>query len=287
MSGPLPRPAAAPAPAAEASILIDAHVHVHRGFALDVFLDAAAGNLAAAARRLGVAAGQPGVLLLTEGAGARFFRRARDGAVRPAGGVWTLAANDDDPSLLALERGVPRLVLIAGRQVVTAEALEVLALGCDAELADGRPMAATLAAARRAGALVAVPWGFGKWWLRRGRLLAELIAREDPSDFFLGDNGGRPRGPEPKLFARAAERGIRLLPGSDPLPFPSQVGRVGSYGCRLAGALDIARPAAGLARLLRDPATRPRPFGAAMPWLPFLRAQAAMQLRKRRRSDAS
>ena len=38
------------------------------------------------------------------------------------------------------------------------------------------------------------------------RGVADLIAREDPADFFLGDNGGRPRGPEPALFARAAAR---------------------------------------------------------------------------------
>ena len=109
-----------------------------------------------------------------------------------------------------------------------------------------------------------------------------LLDRYARPDFALGDNGGRLRhGRRPPLFERAERRGIRVLPGSDPLPFPHHQVRAGSYGVRLAATLDAARPGRDLYRALVDETVEWAPFGQREGLLPFLRNQVAMQFRKR------
>ncbi len=293
-----PESASAPGP----PVPIDAHVHLHPCFSLAEFLDGAAVNFTAVAARRGrarpsprtagaptppdasPAAGSPtGVLLLAEGVGegalARLERAVEEGG--PPG--WRLSALSEAGSLAAEREDGVRLTLVAGRQAVTAEGLEVLALACGAAIPDGEPLAATLAAARAAGALPVVPWGAGKWWLGRGRRVVEAIEREDPADFFLGDNGGRPRlAPRPALFERAERRGIRVLPGSDPLPFPRHARRAGSSGFLLARRLDAERPGASLKHALGEGGLSPEPYGEGERALPFLLNAVAMQVRKRR-----
>jgi hypothetical protein len=263
----------------EATMLVDAHVHVHPCFDLALFLGSAATNMERASRELDLD-DAPKLLLLTESAGEDYFGEFARGG-NGAHGAWSFR-RVEEISVAALEGGEPRLVVVAGRQVVTREGLEVLALACAGEFPDGAPIAATLESVIERGGLAVVPWGFGKWWRRRGRLLAGLLADQRPELFFLGDNGGRPRlGPRPALFAHAGELGIRVLPGSDPLPFPDHARRPGSFGFALDGLFDAERPAESLKRGLRRVENRPRPFGRCQASLPFLRNQLAMQWLKR------
>lgn len=261
-------------------LLIDSHVHFHSGYELELFLNAAARNFATASEELG-SEPLPSVLMLTESFGKRFFETLR-GKLGTSAGGWSFHETDEKEAIVASREGSPPLVFVAGRQIVTAENLEVLALGCLPEVPDKMSMAETLAAVRRVGALPAVPWGFGKWWLTRGRLVAKLIASEDASDFFLGDNGGRWLfGPRPRLFRKAELRGIRVLPGTDPLPLRGEAGRVGSFGLMLEGSVKLERPVAGVKVLLRASDSRLKRYGEGTALTVFLRNQVGMQLRKR------
>lgn len=279
-------------------LLVDAHVHYHEGFDQRAFFDAAAAHVANAAAHLtggdvapGAAPGAAGCLCFTESAGARAFERFRAAAARPLPGGWSFARTEEDVSLLALRAGAPPLVLVAGRQVATREGLEVLALGAGDVLPDGRPLAETVADVRALGALAVLPWGFGKWWGRRGRLLDAFLAdwiadgaAAGAGGIFLGDNGGRlALGPRPRMFERAAARGLLVLPGSDPLPFPAQDRRPGSYGFMLDTALDARRPFARLRSLLTELRIQPCTFGRLETLPRFVSAQVRMQLHKRRR----
>ncbi len=268
-------------------VLVDAHVHLHGCFETGRVLEHAWRNFAGAARRLGLE--RPlGVLMLTESAGVHRFRELRRGEDAP--GSVRIERTAEDDSLLARrgDGGQPPLVLIAGRQVVAAEALEVLALACVVVIPDGLPLAETLERVRAAGGLPAVPWGFGKWWFGRGRRVAELIDAGRPGRLFLGDNGGRlARGGRPRHFATAERRGLRVLPGSDPLPFPHHAGRAGSFGFTLVAPLDLRKPAAAIRALLPDPAVAIRPYGRGEGLLGFVRNQVGMQLVKRSREAAS
>lgn len=274
------------------SVLIDAHVHLHDCFAPAAFLNSAQRNFELTRQRRGWKA-DLGVLMLTESEGVDWFGRLARQASGTANGAgvpldpWTVEPTGD-PSALTARSDSGRLLIVAGRQVVAKEGLEVLLLGTRMTVPDGRPLSAVMAEGARGGALRVIPWGAGKWLFRRGRLLSGVIAAERPGEgFFLGDGAGRPFfWRAPSHFQEAARRGLRVLAGTDPLPFPSQVGRPGSFGFRLDGAIDLATPAEGIKAALRDPASRLTPFGRPERALPFVRNQIAMQRRKHRRPAA-
>jgi hypothetical protein len=275
-----------PAPLVAASALVDAHVHLHDCYPPDLFLDHADANFERAERARGWPA-VPGVLMLTESEGVDEFGRLAEAARGPGAllGRWALEPTGDAEALSA-RRGGRILVLVAGRQVVTREGLEVLLLGTRETVPDGAPVREVLAAGARFGALRVIPWGVGKWLGARGRLLSELIAAVPPDDrLFLGDSAGRPFfWGRPRHFDEAARRGWRVLPGSDPLPFPSQVARAGSFGFRVEGPVDVTRPSTSLKAALGTTERGITPYGRPERLLPFLRNQVAMQRRKRARA---
>ena len=190
----------------------------------------------------------------------------------------------EDHSLLLSREGVPSLIVVAGRQIVTADDLEVLALGTSAEFADGGSLKETVGYVRAHRAIPVIPWGFGKWLGKRGRTLMQFLNTDDSKELFLGDNSGRLRyGKQPGLFKVASSRGMRILPGSDPLPFKSQMRFPGRYGLALSGEIDLNKPAEGLKELLSERATQLRRFGGCSGILSFCYYQLAMQLNKRMR----
>ncbi len=266
------------------TFMVDAHVHCHAGVSPARLLDQAAANFATAAATRDV---DPvaGWLLFTEvaheDAFAGLVRTAREGG-RLDG--WQLRSTAEPVSLIAEGPAAFPLIIVAGRQIVTAEGLEVLAIGAPGPFADGRDLASSVAEVRAAGGLVVVPWGFGKWWGRRGALVADLLAQSTPGSIFLGDNGGRlEAAPPPAAFAAARAKGIPVLPGSDPLPLPAEAeSAVGRYGFVIEAEVDADHPAAGLQQYLSALREQPASFGRLQALLPFVGRQLAMQWRKRR-----
>ena len=215
-------------------LLVDGHVHVHPAYDERTFLEAAHANLS----RHGD--GLP-TLLLAEMAGADAFARWRSGDAS-----WSVEPTEEPSSLVLGDR----LLVIAGRQIVTREGVEVLAQATAEHFADGLALEETLQRVLEAGAIAVLPWGVGKWLGTRGRLVAAAAARHP---VFLGDNAARPLGwPAPRLFGRHV-----VLAGSDPLRMAGEQRTVGTYGFSLAGAFDLRRPAerirAALERLRRSP----------------------------------
>jgi hypothetical protein len=180
-----------------------------------------------------------------------------------------------------VRRGHLRLSVIVGRQLVTRERLEVLAVGTTAPLRDGDSIEATLNAVHAVGAAAVLPWGVGKWLGGRGAIVDGILANPKWSHVFLGDNGNRLRyGPEPERFASARRAGRCVLPGSDPLPLPGEERRVGSYGFAVDVELDPLRPAAGLLALLQSGATF-KAFGQREGLGGFFGKQLALRLAPR------
>jgi hypothetical protein len=276
-----PSTASPPALSAAAIALVDGHVHVHDCFAVPRFLDMAAANLAAAAQALDLPAAPVGCLMLAESHGVDAFGHLAGTA---ASGAWHLDPTAEAVSLVARRQGALPIVLIAGRQIVTREGLEVLALGTRATFADGQPLAAALAAVMAQDALPVVPWGVGKWQGARGRLIADLLGRGRDRPLFVGDNGGRlGLAPQPKLLATAQSRQVPVLAGSDPLPSPRQIAKVAGYGFVAEVSLDAHAPFAALRSYLEPLATSPRTFGRLERLPGFVRSQIAMQIQKRKR----
>ncbi|MEO0362863.1 MAG: hypothetical protein AAF322_17205 [Pseudomonadota bacterium] len=256
--------------------LIDGHVHIHPGVDPGALLDAAAANMAAAARRLDLDE-REGALLLTESAGVDAFA-----ALPGVKGDWRVGQTGEPVSLVARRtRDGARLVIVAGRQIVTAEGIEAHGVGLASAPPAGRPSAATLQEIEAEGASPVLPWGFGKWSGARGRLVAELI-ETGPRTLALSDSGVRMAGSaRPPLMAKAERAGRPVIAGTDPLPFKGSERRVGRFGFVADVELGEERPFAVFADWLRTLAASPPLYGRLERPLAFVAAQIAMQARKR------
>jgi len=265
-------------------LLVDAHVHFHDCFDAESFFDHSARNIRRAALTLAAAKTWLGVLMLSEIQGVDHFARFLDSSYDPPSlARWHLSPTEEPSSLIA-RRDTARLLVIAGRQIATADGLEVLALGTRRRFADGEGFLTTLRAVVESEALPVVPWGFGKWWFGRGLLVERAMDEMGCSAFFLGDSGRRPsiaRYPGPLALARA--RGMPILPGSDPFPLQGHASGCGRYGLVLEGGSEFdVRPAEALKARIRRLRTQPRVFGGPIGALEFLSDQARLRLRRRR-----
>ena len=132
---------------------------------------------------------------------------------------------------------------------------------------------------REQGAIPVIPWAVGKWLGKRGRILADILEAESGRGLYLGDNGGRPffwrNIPH---FRQAHGLGMPVLPGSDPLPFPSEISRVGSFGFRIPGTISNDQPAMDCRELIRNRGTDIRAYGSLDTPLHFLLNQVRVRL---------
>jgi hypothetical protein len=263
------------------TLLVDGHVHFHPCFGVAEFLEAAASNFQAARREVGDSAAV-GCLLFTENSWRHAFRAFRDGLVERSAEGWSIQPTAEACSLIARGPTGGRLMLFAGRQIVTAERLEVLALCTIEQYPDGLPMAEAVSRALSTGAVTVLPWGFGKWTGGRGRVVEHMLTSPLADELYLGDNGGRPAaGPEPRLFRLARARGVPVLPGSDPLPLAPEVRKPGRVGFVLKGRVPAETPAAAIAALLAA-RTQPPRFGRLESLPTFVHRQVALRLRRKK-----
>lgn len=264
-------------------MLIDAHVHLYDCFDRTMFFDAAVKNFRHAAQSLGLPEDTPGCLMLAETTRDHAFeslvaQRELDG------GRWRFSPTDEGRSLIAALDGEDVLTVIAGRQVMTREGLEVLALCCNEIFTDGLAVEQTIAKVIEADGLAVLPYGVGKWTGARGKVMDGLLNGPLANKLMLGDNAGRlAMTGEPKQFAEARKQGIWVLPGTDPLPFPGQASRVGRFGMVLDGGIDKAKPTASIKTRLEASETQPATYGRAERFFTFLGLQVGMQFRKRSR----
>lgn len=271
-------------------ILVDAHVHIYDCFDLTTFLDSAFINFKSKAAWQGQANHFSGFLLLAETAGDNWFQRLvswadeRRRIESKSFGKWTLHRTNENSSLWARSNGDHGIYLISGRQVVTAEKLEVLALITDRVYEDGRPLKEVIENIRSTGGIPVIPWGFGKWTGKRGSILSQMLEKVEDSEIFLGDNGGRPVfWPRPSHFRKAQAKGLRILPGSDPLPLDYEVRRVGGFGFWCSGDVDPERPAAGLKQVIFDNLIPLQVFGKRERPVRFFQNQWKIKMSKRTR----
>lgn len=232
------------------SVLVDTHVHLWPGHDPAAMLAHLIANLGAA----GVEGERAAVLV--DGRGCDGFvrleslpgRRCGRFALQPGADPLTLdVAGPDGPTVLRI---------FAGRQVVTAERLEVLALGTRKAFPDGEAAGRTIEAVLAAGALPVLAWAPGKWLGGRGRIVASLIRRFHGQPLLLGDTSLRARGwPTPRLMREGEEAGFGCVCGSDPLPPAGEERHAGRFATHMAGNLRAGAPARSLLDLLRSGAS--------------------------------
>lgn len=265
-------------------VLVDAHVHIHDCFDLQAFLDAAARNFAAHSGDRPGSLSHRYVLCLTETQAAEKFETIAEmaDASRAESATpehqWAFHRIDDRRCLVASHPTLGDLTIVAGRQVVTEERIEVLALGTLTKWRDGGPASEVIAEAIDEGAIPVVPWGFGKWLGGRRLVVERLIEEFRNGPMCLGDNSGRPHiMPTPPEFSRAMSVATKILPGSDPLPFASEYDRAGSFGFFVDDVVATNGVWRGLYDTLQQGEVDLRRFGSLESPLRFVRNQVAMQ----------
>ncbi len=239
-------------------LICDGHAHIYPCFDLGLALHCLLANL----RNLAPPGDRPPLVLacLAERAGAQVFYGS-DFPMRA--GPFEIQPGPEPASLTVQREGTTVLFLVLGRQYAAAERLEVLGLALPAAGAwDGLPARKIIRHIRQAGGLPVLPWSPGKWFFKRGRQVAELICENRPGGLWLGDTALRPGiWPLPELLRRGATAGMPWLPGSDPLPWPGEERRLGSYGFVGAGDDDPEHPVSALRALLAQPPGAFRPAG--------------------------
>lgn len=234
-------------------LIVDTHVHIYPCHDLHTALEHAFRQLAAWGQ------GQR-ALLLTERHDCQAFRDMRSGSWRAAG--YVISPATESCALNVANRQWESLTIFAGRQIVSRERLEVLALATDAEIEDGQPVDEVLLQVRAQGGVPVLSWAPGKWFGERGRLVRKLLDRAARGELLVGDTSLRPTlWPEPGLMRLARRRGLEVLAGSDPLPFPGEERQVGRYASRLDTVLDLDRPVTSLRAILTSPALRAASVG--------------------------
>jgi len=258
--------------------LLDAHVHLHDGFSVPSFLDSAAKNFNLAADRLS-ASGETVARVLVVCALADECPLAR---FREEAHGWTATSPDEQSIVLTHNESGETLVLVAGRQLVTSEKLEVLSLFSTQSMRHGKTLTETVREVIDAGAIPVVPWGFGKWMFGRGQKLRSFLHTLDAtsSKLWLGDNGCRWQLWRSQLFAEGESNRVHVIAGSDPLPIGSHVHRAGSFGTFLKNHLDFEDPAKWLANEVRQIDASPPTFGQCRSLFSLVSDQIRIRLKK-------
>jgi len=237
-------------------IIIDTHIHLYRQHNLKTALKVCAARLAALAPQATCAA------VLTERAGENFFEQLESGQLHLP----------DDCALRVVEKrhclkiestSVASLYLFAGRQIVTAERLELLCLGINAAIPDGLPAADAVLRIRETGGVAVLTWAVGKWLFRRKKVVNRLLEEFAPQELLIGDSAMRPVfWPAPAAMQTALLQQRRIIAGSDPLPAPGEERVMGSYATLLEEAdLNETHPFDSLAKALTAPQTGSRNLG--------------------------
>jgi len=266
-------------------IYFDAHVHIQDLFSLEEFFTKSLENFSKQMSQSGVNCSGTFFLLLTEGKTHDYFSLLQKEVTERTDILsqsWKIEATREEESLLFCHEDWPgvRLFVVAGRQIVTAERLEVLALGTTAKFDDGATLFEAIDCVHQRQGLAVVPWGAGKWLGKRGKIVKNTIETTHFENLFVGDNGGRPVfWPAPAAFALAAKRGIRLLPGSDPLPLAEEEQRAGSFGGFVSGECTTDTPFADLKTLLTDQSVPITPFGSKQGTIRFFKTQIALRMK--------
>ncbi|PID59200.1 MAG: hypothetical protein CR986_06905 [Ignavibacteriae bacterium] len=262
-------------------ILIDAHIHIHDCYNLNEFFRLAKTNFLNAAKKNNYSS-YASVLCLTESQNIDYFGKLAKKANDKIG-VWQIGLTNSKNTILLNDDSGFELYLVAGRQIVTREKLEVLAIGLNQGYEDGKPITEVINFVNKNNSIPIIPWGVGKWSGARGEIVKNLIENKKLK-FYLGDNGNRPFfWDKDKLFDLGLKNKIFNLPGSDPLPFDNEINKPGGFGFFLDAGIDKNKPFESIYDLIITSDQQFSTYGKLESLFNFFKNQISMQVVKRMR----
>ena len=163
----------APGTPTDISLALDTHVHFYPQFDVGAALDAAATNLQRVIDAHHLENACPALLWTRFAREIDVRQRLLDDGTR-CGGWHAETVSDDAPGFMVRHPSGRRLFIFVGMQLVSAEGLEVLVAGCHENSGERLPVEDIIQHYSRRH-LVILPWGVGKWFGRRGRLVEKLL----------------------------------------------------------------------------------------------------------------
>ncbi|MCL7488544.1 MAG: hypothetical protein M8357_10275 [Desulfobulbaceae bacterium] len=235
-------------------VIADTHVHIYPFYNLRLALDTLRNNLSALAPDASCMA------FLAERHDCRFFKDFSLNAPEMLGP--RVEVDVMDTVLRLREPGFRDLYIVAGRQIITIERIEILALMSDTIIDDNQPARQIVEQVRNNGGMPVLSWAPGKWFFERKQVVATLLKENKPGTLLLGDTTLRPLGwTMPVLMKQAVQQGFLLAAGSDPLPFSGEEAMMGRYAIRLETDLDHHAPLASIRNLFATAGLRPTLVG--------------------------
>jgi hypothetical protein len=209
-------------------VLFDTHVHIYPPLVLEDVISAALFNAKKIDSRVG-SEQCPLVLCLTEKKGENLFNEILSQARQKLLGNQVFCEEVFENTVMQLLwQGKDKVFLVAGRQIICREKFEILGLFCAKEILDGLGAEEVISLLKQENAVVVLPWSFGKWWFKRGKIVADII--NNVANISIGDICMRPRFCfESKIIKLARKKNVNMLCGSDPLPIAREEALVASY----------------------------------------------------------
>ncbi len=258
--------------------LVDSHVHFYNCFDREKFFDNVFNNLLKNSNKLGANA----IIFLTQGRKENSYNELKNVSVIfdyvTQKNKYIISSLDDNLCLKvqSIKENL-KLFIIPGFQIVTKENLELLSIGTLKRQKDGLTLEETINNVIQDEAIPIIPWGFGKWYGKRGNIVNDIIHLNIPN-LFLGDNGGRTYLlPYPSQFNH---KNIKILPGSDPLPLKQEIIKPLSYGFKFDATLNESNIWKELKSLVISPKFKILKFGKIANPYAFLITQIKINFSK-------
>jgi len=230
-------------------ILCDAHVHIYPQFDLVNAINKSMSNFAKLEKAKHLQKETIKIWLLTEGQDYDFFTRevALNNDL-----VIKQTAEKESVVIINKQTDKTLLYIIAGRQIVTQDKLEICALATLYKQKDRTLNTQdTIKSVMDFGGVPALNWAPGKWFFSRGKVVRDVIENNDPGALLISETTMRPTcWPTPSLMKTAMKKGYKVLAGSDPLPFNNEENLIGSYCSLLSGSFDAQKPAESMRSIL-------------------------------------
>jgi len=256
----------------EKLILFDAHVHIYPQFDLINTINKSLLNFAKIKETNHLPNKTIKVWLLTEGQDYHFFSQEH-----ALNNEYSIKQTGEKESLVVINNHTnkPILYIIAGRQIVTKDKLEICALTTLFKPKDREfNTQDTIQSVLDLNGVAALNWAPGKWLFSRGKIVREVIEKNNPDSLLISETTMRPTfWPTPSLMKIAINMGFKVIAGSDPLPFTKEENLIGSYCSLLKGSFNTEKPADSMRHLLLDPSMSSKRLGKRSGTLTFAKRQ--------------
>ncbi len=192
--------------------------------------------------------------ILTESNGCHFFKQVKENPEKFQ--LSHFKINFCRGAIVVKMPEYPEMYILPGRQIVTAENIELLCLLVDCEIEDGLPARMVIKRICEQNGVPVIAWSPGKWQFKRRRIVKDLVLKHKPGSLLIGDTALRPAGwPLHGLMKLAVSKGLGVVSGSDPFPLEGEEKTMGKFGILLEFDMNSSDLITGLRAVLLNPAT--------------------------------